>query len=109
MVDNPWVPTMQAESHSGWWNYPTDAGVYGQRRYVARDDLTMSACALFTLKGAKGKTGAAGTFFEAKAIDTTDLENIKGWKMLMKGATLTEEESSTSRSPLQCLRWFIPA
>jgi hypothetical protein len=54
----------------------------------------MSACALFTLtfgKGAKGRTGAAGTFYAATAIDTTDLENTKGWKMLMKKANITEE------------------
>jgi len=95
VVDDPWIPSKQAEGQDDWWNYPIDAGVCGHRQYVSRHDVTMGACALYTLtigKGAKGKTGAAGTFFEAKAIDTTDLENTKGWNMLMKYANLTEEE-----------------
>ena len=92
---NPWIPLKKADTHWDCWSYPIDAGVYGQRQLVSPANVTLGACALYTLivgKGRKGQTGAEGTCYEAEPIDTTNLENTLGWRLLMKCANLTEEE-----------------
>jgi len=69
--------------------------VYGQRQYVTTANTTMGACALYTLtvgKGKKGGSSTAGVYYEALPIDTVDLENTLGWRLLMKHTNLTDEE-----------------